>query len=44
MDIQKVDTLGDNRCVTVKQHEHQLIWKSCWTPQSLYFDKCKEQK
>lgn len=22
---------GDTRCVTIKQHEYYLIWKSCWT-------------
>jgi len=22
----------DTRRVTVKRHEHHLIWKSCWTP------------
>jgi len=22
----------DTLCVTVKRHEHHLIWKSCWTP------------
>ena len=27
-------------CVTVKQHEHYLIWQSCWTP--IYVNKYKK--
>ena len=33
---------SDTRRVTVKQHEHHMTWKSCWTP--VYIDKYNNNK
>ena len=33
---------NETRRVTVRRHEHYLIWKSYWTP--VYVDKNKEHK
>jgi len=35
---------SDNRCITVKPHEHHLIWKSCWTEHTLKSFKSNANK
>ena len=32
---------SDTRCVTVRRHEHHLIWKPYWIPVYMYVDKNK---